>query len=377
MTWISVVFSLLFSGAAVADEETPAKLRLVEELVLGSDSDEETQIFSATVSVEGAGDGTVYVLDSGNQRILIFEQDGRFRKQFGQMGPGPGEFQEPVAFTLDEKGQLLVFDTGSHKMIVFDANGAFVREVRFHNGIHGVFSPVVIGGGNVAFTAYKIGDQMQMAYDLSVYSPDMKQVQNLYEIPMPARDWHQADQPGFWPGFLKDQFALLVKGFPVKAAVGNQLVTALTNQYQLTLRNGMGNQKSQVTRKQKPRLLSDEAKLALCEPIWQNLAANPAISQNLTQGVFNQAVRESEDLVIYSAIFGMVSHQDGFAVLTGYDVIEKTGQWEFFDNQGKLTGSAPYAGPYYFFSGRGPFIYAAGPDDMDDLAIRRFRVERL
>jgi DNA-binding beta-propeller fold protein YncE len=69
--------------------------------------------------------GNLYVTDTGNKRIVVFDSDGVFRAEFGDIGLGPGEFDEPVGLAIDSNDNLYVADTWNQRVQVFqpDANG--------------------------------------------------------------------------------------------------------------------------------------------------------------------------------------------------------------------------------------------------------------
>ncbi|MCK4471945.1 MAG: 6-bladed beta-propeller, partial [Anaerolineae bacterium] len=46
-------------------------------------------------------DGNVYVADSGNNRIQVFDSSGKFLTQWGGEGDGPGQFKEPWGIAVD------------------------------------------------------------------------------------------------------------------------------------------------------------------------------------------------------------------------------------------------------------------------------------
>jgi DNA-binding beta-propeller fold protein YncE len=67
----------------------------------------------------------LYVLDSQNRRIQIFDKNGKFLKQIGQK-VGKIQFIEPVDIALDENDYLCVADRGGHRVSIFDSEGRLV-----------------------------------------------------------------------------------------------------------------------------------------------------------------------------------------------------------------------------------------------------------
>jgi DNA-binding beta-propeller fold protein YncE len=69
----------------------------------------------------------VYVTDIRKSRVYVFDLAGKKLLEIGKMGTKPGEFRAPNAVTVDKEGNIYVVDTGNHRVQVFDKNGKFLR----------------------------------------------------------------------------------------------------------------------------------------------------------------------------------------------------------------------------------------------------------
>ena len=67
--------------------------------------------------------GNIYVADGigANNRIAKFDKDGRFIRQWGSTGTGPGQFNGVKALAIDAQGNVYVADAGNKRIQVFDA----------------------------------------------------------------------------------------------------------------------------------------------------------------------------------------------------------------------------------------------------------------
>ncbi len=74
-------------------------------------------------------DGSVYVADTWNYRIQKFTSDGKFLLMWGS-GPAEGQqqFYGPRGIAVDALGHVFVADTGNKRIIIFDANGKYLGE---------------------------------------------------------------------------------------------------------------------------------------------------------------------------------------------------------------------------------------------------------
>jgi sugar lactone lactonase YvrE len=58
-----------------------------------------------------------------HSRVAKFSKDGKFIKQWGKTGSGPGEFYGPHGIAMDSQGRLFVADRGNNRIQIFDQDG--------------------------------------------------------------------------------------------------------------------------------------------------------------------------------------------------------------------------------------------------------------
>jgi DNA-binding beta-propeller fold protein YncE len=74
-------------------------------------------------------DGSIAVADTLNHRIELFEADGTFRAEIGELGvggAGEGQFNEPGGVALGPDGHVWVADTLNHRLVELDPGGGVV-----------------------------------------------------------------------------------------------------------------------------------------------------------------------------------------------------------------------------------------------------------
>jgi hypothetical protein len=69
------------------------------------------------------GQGNLYVTDTLNSRIEMFDPDGKYIRSFGQRGSAWGMFDKPKGVALDSFGNLYVVDSGWSNVQIFNAKG--------------------------------------------------------------------------------------------------------------------------------------------------------------------------------------------------------------------------------------------------------------
>jgi streptogramin lyase len=76
-----------------------------------------------------APNGNVFVAEGhssaigANARILKFSRDGTLLKQWGTKGTGPAELDQPHALAMDSRGRLFVGDRGNNRILIYDQEG--------------------------------------------------------------------------------------------------------------------------------------------------------------------------------------------------------------------------------------------------------------
>jgi len=99
--------------------------------------------FNQPSSIAVAANGDIFVGDGhggdSNARVLKFSKDGKFIKEWGKKGTGPGEFETPHAMAFDSQGLLYVGDRGNGRIQIFDQNGKYLREWKQFGRPSGIF----------------------------------------------------------------------------------------------------------------------------------------------------------------------------------------------------------------------------------------------
>ena len=89
-----------------------------------------------------APNGDIFVSEghgAGNNRVMKFDKTGKFIKEWGKLGTGPGEFDQPHALAFDSKGRLFVGDRNNNRVQVFDQSGKYIQEFHQFSRPSGIF----------------------------------------------------------------------------------------------------------------------------------------------------------------------------------------------------------------------------------------------
>jgi streptogramin lyase len=92
--------------------------------------------------VVGPG-GDIFVADGhdadSNARIVKFSKDGKFIKTWGKRGSAPGEIDTPHGLAFDSRGRLFVADRNNNRIQIFDQEGKFLEEWKQFSRPSGIY----------------------------------------------------------------------------------------------------------------------------------------------------------------------------------------------------------------------------------------------
>jgi sugar lactone lactonase YvrE len=85
-------------------------------------------------------DGDLYVCDTLNNRIEVFDADGVFIREYGKNGDGPGYFARPKGVAIDSDGHIWVADGVQDRVQVFNKEWQLLISFGGHGLMPGQFS---------------------------------------------------------------------------------------------------------------------------------------------------------------------------------------------------------------------------------------------
>ena len=88
-------------------------------------------------------EGNLYVCDTLNDRIEIFDADGKFISTYGKNGDGPGYFARPKGVAIDSDGHIWVSDGMQDRVQVFNQQWQLLIVFGGHGLLPGQFQGIV------------------------------------------------------------------------------------------------------------------------------------------------------------------------------------------------------------------------------------------
>lgn len=160
------IADLLSHNIHVLDKRTGETL-----FKFSSAGSEENQLFHPTnLAVK---DDYIYVADTSNMRIQVFNLEGEHVKSIGKIGTGLGEFARPKGIAIDRENRLYVVDAAFENVQIFDSDGKlllFFGEPGYERRNINLPTTVTIDYDNVQYFQKYAAPKFQLEYVILVAS---------------------------------------------------------------------------------------------------------------------------------------------------------------------------------------------------------------
>lgn len=138
------------------------------------------QNFKQPSDVSVSKEGMIYVVDGVNNKIKVFNQNGRFVFSFGQSGAANGEFNFPLGICTDNFGKVYVADSGNHRVQAFNSSGGFLGQLKVASKNGNPSDPTDVAVDKDGKTLYVVDNNNHY---IAAYSLPNGQLMNTYGSP--------------------------------------------------------------------------------------------------------------------------------------------------------------------------------------------------
>jgi len=129
--FISVISFLLITipQFVIADSSIP--LKQIKHLFTIKGDKSNPLSLPSDVSVDE--NGNIYIVDSGNHRVAVFDDTGDFISNISKKGQKQGELTNPVGIDIDENN-IYIADKDNHRIQIFDKDGKVKKNITLKQG---------------------------------------------------------------------------------------------------------------------------------------------------------------------------------------------------------------------------------------------------
>jgi DNA-binding beta-propeller fold protein YncE len=127
--------------------------------------------FNYPTNISISPERQIYVMDSMNFRVQVFNEDSRYIFSFGKHGDGTGDFSKPKGIAIDSEGHIYVADAHFDVVQIFDRDGRLLL----------VFGSTGTGRGEMSLPAGIYIDRQDRIYVADSYNKRIQIFQYLRE----------------------------------------------------------------------------------------------------------------------------------------------------------------------------------------------------
>ncbi|MBA7693533.1 hypothetical protein ES703_102119 [subsurface metagenome] len=173
---------------------------LKEDLALGKKERNEEHMFFLLTDMDADSSGNIYVLDSEDVNIKVYDQKGRFLTVISRKGQGPGQLLNPIDIYIDDKDLIYVCDSDNNRISIFNRQGDFVSSINFKEYSAGNIIGINPRGG-IILRVDKTSIESSMSFItrssfINMYSDRFDFKKNLYSISVPIMQHFRKGEKG-------------------------------------------------------------------------------------------------------------------------------------------------------------------------------------
>jgi outer membrane protein assembly factor BamB len=220
---------------------TPNQLILTEELSIG-DEEIEDYIYSNIFSFDVDDEGNIYVLDTKEACVKVFDKNGKRIRTFGEKGQGPGEMQVPVGLSVVAGKEIMTYDTANYRLTYYSLNGQYIRQVIA--GQHMFALTIPDSRGNIVGLSLIFGEEP--IYKIMKFDQDLNPTLTIKTLPA----------EGFRSGVLR----MVRPATIVRVTSNDHIAWGISSKYEIHIVSPKGEMVRKIIKDYTPVKISKEEK---------------------------------------------------------------------------------------------------------------------
>jgi hypothetical protein len=112
-------------------------LALVEEQRIGTIEGSDVETFGRLTAAAIAPNGDMVIVDQQGPVVRMFDPQGRYLRDVGRSGAGPGEYSRIAGVCMTPSGQIALWDPANQRVSLYGLDGTFARAFRAPSSLLG------------------------------------------------------------------------------------------------------------------------------------------------------------------------------------------------------------------------------------------------
>ncbi len=108
---------------------SPNQIIVKQDLCIGDEDGIEDFVFSQIRNVQVDEEENIYVADSKEVCVKVFDKEGKHIRTFGKKGQGPREIQMIMRMQVFAGKEILIYDPANRRISFFSLDGTFLRSI--------------------------------------------------------------------------------------------------------------------------------------------------------------------------------------------------------------------------------------------------------
>lgn len=237
------------------------KLKLKHELTIGDDEEAEVLIYHP-LNVQADKTGNIYIWEYTLSCLKVFDRQGRFLRQIGRRGQGPGEFSANTRFTLLNENKIYLIDANKRRITIFSTKGEFIKDFRYDSQW---FCPHLRSDGKSQLYTFRSVTSFEGKLKSNYQAFESEK--HLYRFDTITNEWHLLSVFGGEQRVLRGFGENGAEGFSTPFSIvwnvdsrGN-IITGLNKTYSLDVYSSQGKLMFKFSRDVEPKKNKDAKKL--------------------------------------------------------------------------------------------------------------------
>lgn len=359
-------------------------LKLTKDLVVTVEEDEDNYLWVGQgVSVVADSKGHMFVADVKENRIIELDKKGKFVRQIGRHGQGPGEFTKLQSFQILPNGEAVAFENlqATSSFTFYDQDMNYKDKIT-NSGFSAMLQTATLSPNRELIGSIYVSldvETNEMKTFTGILSMDRSPKEILVSSVTPAFDPQRVSDPAYWSEFLASRFQVNAAGLIgfVLFDAQNHAYTAVANKYEITKWDENLKKQMVITRKYDAVPLPEQEIEALAEPATEAIrdAMPPQLQSIITKQVVQNGINLAKFPPVKNPVGALALMGDGtLLVLHNPSLVNDSVQVDMFSPEGTYIGHfnhSLYGMSHMSF--KNGFAYAIEQDENDENYLVRYK----